>query len=886
MNAQNFYGRPPNGLRKRLTFSSTDFRRYEPFETEKKPVIKQMMSILYRDLGKFGYHLMVKAYTDNNMLTVTRKLYILEDIQDLDILKDYLKEKIVFGHSLYIDTITDSDNCLLAALYISFNEKKETQCLTYFLNNVIPRSTSTANEWISGLFIGDKSIEESFELSKYDDRIQGGIIEIKSTFEIPFEITDEEKKKITVGIYVGYGARVVLKSEKITVNELSAEQKTVYDKKQVSGSANEHQLMCILLQGGAFVWVETELEVRTHDNSLRNSPKPIKDLLASKQIDSNIVPIIELSRVSDCNDWGIQIKPVIEGIYSTRRVCIEAPKEWDGMLTIREWNKFNIETYFYRNNIEPQWTKQDYSGRDFLEALSKKPVVYRNVSLNIWLNKRRNFYKSEDFSRIRLSLMKTLVKEKKFYLYSRRFRSGNQLIASLKEMDNSHECHSSTGPVYVTNDEESANHLAFTLAQNRRYGTHLFVFNNGIEDIFQLKAFICGKGDQTFNLRSFTLNAFLPQPSDNDIWVKGLLIGGIDVVRKQIVKSSKKRTHAKYWPKSSKSFDNKNIPQIYKNWEHSMEILSSYRIPVEKKCLPFSGQIIGIYIESGTRCVAINGAIDKDMYKREFDKYQVFESRKSNPILLQSKAFLWIEGSVEFNLLEDINICFQPLEYSLIEELIREQRIVGETDGIESSGDLVGKVLFLKQPNDKDIVWSLEVSPLMFPIYESRVIYINIPIGGQIEVKNWDNAFRDIISRDHLSQPKWASQALGQIVNEDQKVEPTIPLSKWIDRDLRPRIYEFLQTCQKIGILITIPIHYRRNANKTMAQLKNNNSKLVRNYSNLFFIYEHNKEKNILWFVIKYKLLFQDRFGLMKFYISKRTVFENLFKKTFYQQLV
>jgi hypothetical protein len=283
--------------------------------------------------------------------------------------------------------------------------------------------------------------------------------------------------------------------------------------------------------------------------------------------------------------------------------------------------------------------------------------------------------------------------------------------------------------------------------------------------------------------------------------------------------------------------------------------------------------------------VAINGAIDKDMYKREFDKYKIFESSKSNPILLQSKAFLWIEGSVEFNLLEDINICFEPLEYSLIEELIREQRIVGETDGIESSGDLVGKVLFLKQPNDKDIVWSLEVSPLIFPIYESRVIYINIPIGGQIEVKNWENAFRDIISRDHLSQPKWTSQALAQIVNEDKKVEPTIPLSKWIDRDLRPRIYAFLETCEKIGILINIPIHYRRNAKKTMAQLKNNNSKLVRNYSDLFFIYKHNKEKNIHWFFIKYKLLFEDRFGLMKFDISKRTVFENLFKETFYQQL-
>jgi hypothetical protein len=49
-------------LRRRLAFSSTDLWCNEPLDTEKELAIKQMMSQLYRDLGKFGYHLVVKAF--------------------------------------------------------------------------------------------------------------------------------------------------------------------------------------------------------------------------------------------------------------------------------------------------------------------------------------------------------------------------------------------------------------------------------------------------------------------------------------------------------------------------------------------------------------------------------------------------------------------------------------------------------------------------------------------------------------------------------------------------------------------------------------------------------------------------------------------------------
>ena len=313
------------------------------------PLKRDEASLLCRTLGKDGYQLAFCSVFEPNLLTVTRNIYVVNSYEKLQRFEKYISTNKRYGHSIYCETYVDKDVYPpLFAMYTTFDAKKETKAITFAIHNVIPRKViSKDNEWICGLFIGDKSIAESFADNHFNDTIVGGIIEMLSNYEIPHEIRDEDKKAITVGIYIKAGTRVVLKSEKLIINELSSQQmKKLEEKKSIN--SEDQPIMCTLLQGGGFVWIEAEVEVRIHDtNCLTNTPKSLKELIASKGIETSFVPIFQLNEVKD-NDWGIQIKPIIEGIYETRRVCIEAPEGWNTSFVVKECNYFNIDLYFIK----------------------------------------------------------------------------------------------------------------------------------------------------------------------------------------------------------------------------------------------------------------------------------------------------------------------------------------------------------------------------------------------------------------------------------------------------------------------------------------------------------------------------------------------------------
>ena len=332
-----------------------------------------------------------------------------------------------------------------------------------------------------------------------------------------------------------------------------------------------------------------------------------------------------------------------------------------------------------------------------------------------------------------------------------------------------------------------------------------------------------------------------------------------------------------------------DTPKVIENWDYCQEIRTDFILPEKKADIPFDTEVIGIYIPKDVRCVLINQVIDKEKYDSRRDTHQVLEKHKLHPLLLLEKTFLWIEGIVEMNLLEDIGLCYVPLDKSFLKELIADNHIIGEVEGIESQHHLFGKVLFLSPIEDKSINWSIEVSPLVYPTYERRVIYLNIPIGGKVKIQDWDKAFEETIkgSNSYVDNLTQTNISISKQSDEYQIQNfPNIPLKRWIDRDFKQKIFRFLDLCIEDRILIEIPANYRTNALRTREAILNPTSSCVKNFADVFLLFEHMTEPEKYWFFIRYKNFYLDHYGLMKFVKSKMKLFELKFKQHFYNQFV